>query len=324
MSRPLVSVVIPYLDPDLDHLREAVGSVVAQDYRPLELILVNDGSHPSTVAYARSLAEDTEIPARCLEHPGAVNRGSSATRNLGASVAGGEFLAFLDADDTWAPGKVTEQVAIMQRDPGLALVFGPSLYWYSWSASARGLHEDHTPQRGIEPARVIQPPKFVADFLRGRVINPSPTNFMVRRDAFLVVGGFEEDFRGLYDDQAFLLKLGLRHAVFVATQCWDHYRQHPDSMTARAESAGVEEEARCSFLAWARSYCSAQGIRSPEVWEAIHKEIWLAGSRPPGKRRAGRRLRRRLKKWWLRFDDRVLTAGLRHRLWGGPPSFPAA
>jgi glycosyltransferase involved in cell wall biosynthesis len=102
MSGPLVSVVIPFLDPREDFFREAVASVEAQSHRPLELILVNDGSAASTVKLAKRLVDRVDLPARYVEHAGGANLGSSATRNLGASTARGEYLAFLDADDVWA------------------------------------------------------------------------------------------------------------------------------------------------------------------------------------------------------------------------------
>jgi hypothetical protein len=310
----LVSVIIPFLDPPEGFLREAIESVLGQDYRPLELILVNDGSAPATVRMARGLLEALTIPARCIEHPGGINRGCSATRNLGARTARGRYLAFLDADDAWMPGKLTEQVEILRQDADLALVFGPSMYWYSWNRAGGDAREDVILDRGVERPRRMPPPEFVALFLRGRIVNPSPTNFMVRRDAYHACGGFEESFRGMYEDQAFLVKVGLGHAVCAVPNCWDRYRQHPQSMTAQADAAGAEEDARRAFLGWVRQYCASHGIRAPAVWEAVNKELWLSGPA------AGRRSRsvRRLKKWWLRAEEAVLPARLRQRRWGRP------
>jgi hypothetical protein len=63
-------------------------------------------------------------------------------------------------------------------------------------------------------------------------------SLLVRRRAFLAVGGFEESFRGLVDDAVFLGKFCLRHAVYVSNECWDRYRQHPESDTAVAAEHG--------------------------------------------------------------------------------------
>ncbi|MFO8003039.1 glycosyltransferase family 2 protein [Thioalkalivibrio sp.] len=313
---PLVSVIIPFLDPPDAFLREAVASVTCQDYRPIELILANDGSSPATVSFARSLLEQTDLPGCWVEHPGGGNRGCSATRNLGAAAARGEFIAFIDADDTWADGKVAEQVELLSRDPTLALVFGSSLYWYSWSRDAAGGQQDVVRSYGAENLRRIKPPGFIADFLRGRIIAPSMSNLMVRRDAFMACGGFEECFRGMYEDQAFLVKLGLGHAVCAAPRCWDRYRQHPESMTAQADAAGAELAARRDFLAWVQSHCRAQSVMDPGLWEALNKEVWLAGQGRASGAAPQRRSLRWLRKWYLRVEELVIPDRLRYRLWG--------
>ena len=317
-TRPLVSIIIPFLDPPGAFLREAVASVVAQDYRPIELILANDGSSPAAVASARSLLDQAGVPGRWVEHPGGRNRGSSATRNLGAAAARGAFIAFIDADDTWVDGKLTEQVELLSQDPELALVFGPSLYWYSWANDAPEGRPDVVRSYGVETLRRIEPPRFIADFLRGRIIVPNPSSLMVRREAFLACGGFEERFRGMYDDQAFLVKLGFRHAICAAPRCWGRYRQHPQSMTAQADAAGAEWAARGDFLAWVQSYFRAQPLVDPALWEAVNKEIWLSDQFRALGAGQSRRSFRWLKKWYLRVEELLLSERLRHRLWANP------
>ena len=310
MPGPLVSVVIPFLDPSVDFLSEAVASVVAQDYRPIELILVNDGSQLAIVEAAKCLAKDAGVPARCIEHPNGANRGISASRNLGGTAARGEYLAFLDADDVWVSDKLREQVRFLQTAPRVAMVFGLTRYWYSWS-SAEGAPpaDDFIVSRGVEHAVTFYPPLFLSLFLRGKVIVPSTSNTMIRREAFIECGGFEEIFRGMYEDQAFLVKLGLKQTVAGLPRCWDNYRQHAHSMTARIAELDAEIAARRTFLAWVRDYCGRQDISSPEVWEAINKEIWLSGNPRPAAHR--------LKRWWLRLEEAVLPASLRRRLWRG-------
>jgi glycosyltransferase involved in cell wall biosynthesis len=306
MPGSLVSVVIPFLDPQSEFFTEAVGSVVAQDYRPLELILANDGSDPQTVELAKRLVSNAMVPARYVQHTGGANRGCSATRNLGAAAATGEYLAFLDADDVWVSTKLSEQVSILRNDPHVAMVFGHTRYWYSWQQNGVA---DFVVNRGVARNVTFHAPGFVALFLRGKIIVPSASNTMMRREAFLACGGFEESFRGMYEDQAFLVKLGLDHAVAGAPRCWDSYRQHPDSMTARSNEEGNENEARRAFLKWVGNYCTRRGIGAPEVREAVHKELWLAANPHSSQ------IMHRLKRTWLRFEEAVLPAGLRQRIW---------
>jgi hypothetical protein len=141
---------------------------------------------------------------------------------------------------------------------------------------------------------------------------------MVRRDAYAHCGGFEETFRGMYEDQAFLVKLGLDHCIAGVPRHWDAYRQHPDQMTARAGQLDAERQARITFLTWVRQYCADKGMRAPEVWEAVNKEVWLTGATVAGSRTIRFRIAQRVKRWCLRLEELLLPAAMRQRLWGRP------
>src|SRR5438128_1621108 len=107
---PKVSVVLPtYNRRPL--LREAVDSVVGQSFSDWELILVDDGSTDDTRAYFKELT-DPRVSRVFLPH--SANR--SAVRNAGIARARGEWIAFLDSDDLWAPEKLTRQVEALAAD----------------------------------------------------------------------------------------------------------------------------------------------------------------------------------------------------------------
>jgi glycosyltransferase involved in cell wall biosynthesis len=113
---PLVSVVIPVFNGER-FLREAVQSVLDQQYAPLEIIIVDDGSTDGTATVARSLP----ATVRYLHQP---NQGPAAARNRGIEQAQGGLIAFADADDLWPPAKLELQLPYLISDPGVEIVMG--------------------------------------------------------------------------------------------------------------------------------------------------------------------------------------------------------
>lgn len=106
---PVVSVVMPAYNVAWC-VGRAVDSVLAQDYGACELIVVNDGSTDKTAEVLAAYGD-----AITVIHQG--NRGMSAARNAGMRAARGEYVAFLDSDDWWLPGKLSRQVELLHSRP---------------------------------------------------------------------------------------------------------------------------------------------------------------------------------------------------------------
>ena len=119
MNHPasLVSVVIPVYNCE-SYLGESIQSVLDQVYRPIEVIVVDDGSTDGSPAVAQSFVTPE---LRYVYQP---HSGLSAARNKGISHSQGSFLAFLDSDDLWLPRKLTLQLEAFHSDPELDMVFG--------------------------------------------------------------------------------------------------------------------------------------------------------------------------------------------------------
>jgi glycosyltransferase involved in cell wall biosynthesis len=113
---PLVSVVIPVFNGER-FLREAVQSVIDQDYAPLEIIIVDDGSTDGTATVAKSLPETV----RYLHQ---TNHGPAAARNRGIEQARGDLIAFADADDLWPAHKLELQLPYLIKDARVDIVLG--------------------------------------------------------------------------------------------------------------------------------------------------------------------------------------------------------
>jgi glycosyltransferase involved in cell wall biosynthesis len=272
---PLVSVVAIFLNAER-FLDEAIASVRAQTYGHWELLLVDDGSTDGSSAIARGWAERDPARVRYLEHPGHVNRGMSAARNLGLEHAQGEYLALLDADDVWLPEKLARQVAILEAHPDVGLLFGAPLYWFGWTGQAEDRARDYVIDLRLPADRRYDPPALLLPFLQRAAPTPCPSDVLIRRATAVRVGGFEAHFTGVnmvYEDQGFFSKMLLHAPAFASSETWDRYRQHPESCYAVSKATGGREVARGYFLTWFRDYLQGQGQASGPVWDVVQAEL---------------------------------------------------
>ena len=270
----LVSVIIIFWNAK-PFLAEAVASVVAQSYPHWELLLVDDGSTDGSTALAQQLVANDPQRMRYLEHPQHTNRGMSASRNLGIAHARGSYLAFLDADDVWLPEKLSHQVAVLADHPEAALVYGPTEWWYSWSGRAEDQGRDMIAPLGGPADTLLPPPMLVSRFFfRQDAAIPGPTSILVRREIVEQVGGFEDGFRGAYEDQAFYAKVCLRVPVLATSNCCDRYRQHPHSNSSSNDRAGQDRAHRLIFLNWLSKYVEQQGVTDPGLHRGLKQAIW--------------------------------------------------
>ncbi|MBW2640438.1 MAG: glycosyltransferase family 2 protein [Deltaproteobacteria bacterium] len=108
-KKPRVSVIIPTYNRGWI-IKEAIDSVLAQDFKDFELIVVDDGSIDNTLEILNSIQCDIKVLRQS-------NHGVSAARNRGIAAASGPFIAFLDSDDLWLPQKLAHQVDFFNSNP---------------------------------------------------------------------------------------------------------------------------------------------------------------------------------------------------------------
>ena len=180
-SPPLVSVVIPSYNR-LHCLPRAIASVVAQSYRPIEIIIVDDGSTDGTAGWAAGFA--CPVPFRF--HPLERNMGAAAARNRGIELAEGTHIAFLDSDDVWHPEKLARQMAAIKQN-------GPR-YGAAYTGIA-SLTEAGLPC-GI--SRATEAGDIRLALMNHNVVG-STSCALVRRDVLQAVGGFVPTLRSCQD-----------------------------------------------------------------------------------------------------------------------------
>jgi len=168
MDNPLISVMIGVYNAE-PYLAEAIDSVFAQTYQPLELIVVDDGSDDGSADVARSYGD-------ALTYVFQENAGNGAARNHAVRLAAGELFAFLDADDRFRVDKLELQYASLEDDPTLDVVFGHMLEFLSPE-----LTEEQ--RAGVRPPAPEPVPWTAANLM------------LIRRNSFLRVGPFSESLR---------------------------------------------------------------------------------------------------------------------------------
>ena len=269
-SRPIVSVIIIFLNSER-FIQEAIESVFAQTYDNWELLLIDDGSTDAGANIAKRYVEQYPEKLRYIEHENHRNLGMSVSRNLGIRHAKGEYIAFLDADDVWMPHKLEKQVEILDSNSDVAFVCGPALWWYGWTGNQEDMHCDFVQQLDVQLNTVVQPPELLVLFLQNEWA--SLCDILIRREVVEALGGYEESFRGMYEDQAFHAKLCFQSSGFVSSDCWYHYRQHQDACTSLSHKSGRHYAARLYFFNWLEDYLSKQGARETQVWQVLQNEM---------------------------------------------------
>lgn len=158
-----VSCIVPAYNAE-PYVRETIESARAQTLNPCEIIVVDDGSTDRTAEIVAALP----APVRLLRQEHA---GQQAARNLGATAATGQLLAFLDADDLWDPEKLRLQVDLLRAHPPATVIFAHARNFWSGELEAQGAR--------LQDEWVARP--FAAIFA---------SSMLVPRDLFERVGGF--------------------------------------------------------------------------------------------------------------------------------------
>jgi glycosyltransferase involved in cell wall biosynthesis len=208
----LISVIIPVYNGER-FIAEAVDSVLRQRHRPLEIILVDDGSTDSTAQVIREMIAKTDEKMIAIHQP---NKGPAAARNRGLEAARGDLIAFLDADDLWTAGMLDGQLQRLIDDCSLQLVVG---------CTQRVRASDRPESRS-----------------RLEILGPQWMSFtlgsaLFRRSAFNAVGRFDESLRFGEDVDWFFRARELGVSIGISNEVTRLYRIHENNMTADTHSS---------------------------------------------------------------------------------------
>jgi glycosyltransferase involved in cell wall biosynthesis len=282
---PLVSAVTIVRDGD-HFLAEALDSALGQSYREIELVVVDDGSTDRSAEIAERYVRAAPDRVRLVRHSDGGSRGMSAARTLGARVAQGDLIGFLDADDVWLPEKIADQVAVLEAHPDAGMVYGRTQMWHSWDQNSA--RSDYFYDLGVEPDRLYPPLRLLPRLLENRAQAPTTCNALIRSGAYEDAGGFEQTFPGLYEDQVFFAKLYLSSATYVSSRYWARYRRHEANEAQQRFSYVRYYRERRAFLEWLAEHLGDAPVNA-EVGAMVAAE--LARARHPRRAALTARLR---------------------------------
>jgi len=209
---PEFSVIIPVYNGE-KYLREALESVLADPWESFELIVVDDGSSDGTAAVVR------DFPG--VRYHFQENQGVAVARNTGIGLARGRYIAFLDSDDIWLPGRFIESFRKMEEDPEVQYLLGEMIMFL---------------EKGMERPPLIRP-----EWL-GKPVTGAATGVMTaRRDCFSRVGLFNPGYRKGEDTEWLHRANGMQVKKAHLARPVIRRRIHPGSLTFRA-TAGSNRE----------------------------------------------------------------------------------
>jgi glycosyltransferase involved in cell wall biosynthesis len=275
-ATPMITAVMIFFNAER-YFAEAIESVLAQTYANWELMLVDDGSTDASTAIARDYAARFPDRVRYVEHPGHANRGMSASRNAGVAAGRGDYVAFLDSDDVWLPGWMEHFAAVAQRFPDAGMIYGPTRYWYSWREGA-DQPKDYTDVLGFPTNELVAAPAALRRLLTDGTQPPCICSMLIRADAYRDVGGFEQSFKGLYEDQVFVSKITFNYNIVVIDEILALYRQHDDSCCHQGLKSGDYHPedyhpTRARVLGWLAHYLDAKPGADPDIVASVREQL---------------------------------------------------
>jgi glycosyltransferase involved in cell wall biosynthesis len=200
----IVSVIMPVYNRE-SFVIQAMESVRNQTYRPIELIVVDDGSTDTTAERVRDWAESNQTNSLRINVLHQSNRGASAARNHGLVQSSGEFIQFLDSDDLLHPQKLDLHVSAMRACSTCAYVFSELGRFHGRTdisfrtIDASSVVNNHVAPQDFEPADDVLP--------------GNPTTGFYRREACVAAGPWNENL-SIWDDVEYMNRFGMTDPTY--------------------------------------------------------------------------------------------------------------
>ena len=264
-ERPLVSIIVPSYNQGA-FIRQTIDSCLEQDYRPIEIIVMDGASTDETVEVLKSYGEIPEL--KWVSEP---DEGVQDAVNKGVAKAEGILCGIQSSDDAYMPQAVSAAVAHFQRQPEMALIYGDAV---------------KIDEQGEEISRWRTGSFSITNFLSKKTHVQQSAAFF-RRDAFLQIGGWSSDY--FIADTECWLRMILEYPALKVDEWWGRQRRHEaqrdhqsmkinDSFVQMLQQNTMIQEGSWRWRRAARCGMIRHRLRYGETpsSEDIRKAYWLA------------------------------------------------
>ena len=249
MSSPFFSVIIPTFNR-AHVLSRAIDSVLEQSFDDWELLIIDDGSTDDTQALLSNYKDNEKVH---LLHTS--NQGVSKARNLAATKARGQWLAFLDSDDEWLSNKLRLQWEEIQKS-GCKLVHGEEI----WIRNGVRVNQMKKHQKGGGD-------QFFASL---KLCAISPSTAVMEKNTFFELGGFREDFPVCEDYDLWLKHTSLYPVAYITEPIIKKYGGHEDQLSAKYKAM---DHWRILSMSWILKNRKLSEEQKEALLETLSKKI---------------------------------------------------
>ena len=216
MSNPLVTVAIPLYNHQ-NYIEDCLRSVVEQDYKNIELIVIDDGSPDNSYEIAKAFLESQSLLTNYTLKTRA-NKGMCNTLNEIVELSSGKYFSVMGSDDCWLSDKINDQVNYLEGHEDVTLVHSNSIVINGEGKKGKLIDYSNKVNCGLIHEDLI--------YRRGGINTPS---ILFKTSVFDDIGYYDPDFK--WEDTDFFLRLTKQHKIGFINKAHTLYRRHDDNMS---------------------------------------------------------------------------------------------